>query len=219
MIRLFFKKLGVERPRKDIKHIHYYFNINHVHETYLITIIRQKFQFWKFINFWLPVSMTMFRLPMSVDQIVLDATHPQFHKLALKKIRQDYKEHLQQSFYTEIKNIEESNINDEEKVGIVKVLKDRREKMLGIWDEPNPDDKKVLQSFLFGNHEYLCKEVEGVTTYYFVIKRLEGMNILTKIEVVKAGGNTHIMKTQQFNVTPFYAEKFSRSLLRKEIRK
>lgn len=219
MVRLFFKKLGMERLREDIKHIHYYFSINHVHETYLITIIRQKFQLWKFIKVWLPVSMTMFRMPMSSDQIVIDATHPKFHELSLPKIRQDYKEHLKESFHQEIKGIEDSKLPDEEKIGIIKVLKDRREKMLGIWQEADSEDKRLLRTFTLGNHEYLCKEVEGVTTYYFMIKRLEGMNILTKIEVIKAGSNIHVMKTQQFNVTPFYAKKFSNSILGKEIRK
>lgn len=216
MLNKFFRKLTVENPREDIKHIHYYFSLGHIGEGYLITVIKQKFKFW-FFNIWTTVSMNMFRMPTSADQIVVDFTNDNFDSLQIADIVRSYKKGLLENFNNEIDVVNHSNNNEELKKIIINQLKVKRDRIASIWSNFTVDEKRLLSTFLNGGYEPLCKEAEGSTTYYYVIKRLQEVMIITRIEVVRSRNTEHIMQVQQFNVTMPFAQAFTKNLFGKEI--
>lgn len=216
MRRLFFRKLASEKPREDVKHLHYYFSLGRVGEGYLITVILQRFEWRFFLKFWVTVSMNMFRMPLSADQIVIDSAEPRFNELSLNRLRQEYRDGLVESFQKEINTIKESKLSDFEKTAITQQLKKQLDKIKSIWGSFTQKETLLLSSFKQGGYEPLCKEEEGATTYYYMVKRLEGVLIINRIEVVRAGGKQHIMKVQQFDVNQVFAHAFKDAILRKE---
>lgn len=180
-----------------------------------LRVVKQRLpiKWFHWLNWKVPITIELLKYPPVFPTIMSLSLNEGFSDVPLEEVRAQIRK-LSMVFKTnEINAINDSEVTDGEKKIIISSLEEQHQFVEDTWSELSKEDKVFLKSFEDGGIEYLAKMVVGSTTTFFLIKRLDIVNVVYTVEVVQARKQEHIMSIKQFKMS----EAFVMECLRKEI--
>lgn len=180
-----------------------------------LRVVKQRLpiKWFHWLNWKVPITIELLKYPPVFPTIMSLSLNEGFSDVPLEEVRAQIRKLSMVFKANEINTINDSEVTDGEKKIIINSLEEQHQFVKDTWSELSQEDKVFLKSFEDGGIEYLAKMVMGSTTTFFLIKRLDIVNVIYTVEVVQARKQEHIMSIKQFKMS----EAFVMECLRKEI--